>query len=369
MKVDRIVLRFVRIPLKLEFQNRWQRIRNWTKLIVELRSGDAVGYGECMAMETPYYSYETIDTACWVITRWLAEPMLQSDFDHPGQVAQAFSLINGHREGKAALECAFWDLWSRAHSLPLCEAIGGRRRPVCSGATVGIQDDLDTAIRLAGAAVAAGYTRLKVKIKPGWDREPLQAVRAAFPEVTILGDANGAYGEGDMDWLASLERFAPIILEQPFPASAWTHFAALQARTSTPICLDESIGDLEDLEQMIHFRAGRLVNIKIGRVGGIAQAVRIHDRCAQAGIPVFVGSKAEMGIGRWVNIALATLDNVRYPSDVAASERYFTSEIVRDPVTLKGPGVVEPLPGPGFGTEIDCASLLEHTVRTVSLPS
>ena len=369
MKIDRIVLRFVRIPLKFEFQNRWQRIRDWTKLIVELRSGDAVGYGECMAMETPYYSYETIDTAWWVITRWLAEPILKCRFDHPRELAGALGSISGHHEGKAALECAFWDLWCRAQSQPLYEAIGGRQKQVRSGATVGIQDNLDTAIRLAGAAVAAGYQRLKIKIKPGWDRELLAAVRDAFPDVIILGDANGAYGEADIDWLAGLERLAPIIIEQPFPASAWTQTATLQERTAAPVCLDESINDLMDLEQMIRLKAGRMVNIKIGRVGGICDAIQIHDRCAQAGIPVFVGSKAEMGIGRWVNVALATLDNVSYPSDVPASDRYFVREIVRDPVRLVAPGVVEPLPGPGFGTEIDSASLLQHTVRTVAIPA
>jgi O-succinylbenzoate synthase len=368
MKVERIVLRFVRIPLKSEFRNRWQRIQEWTKLIVELRSGDAVGYGECMAMETPFYSYETIDTAWWVITRWLARPMLESDFQRPDQVTSAFSLISGHHEGKAALECAFWDLWSRAHEQPLYEAIGGCRRPVCSGATIGIQEDLATAIRLARVAVDAGYRRLKIKIKPGWDRELIEAVRAEFPDVTILADANGAYGEEDIDWLASLERFEPIIIEQPFPASAWSQLAGLQARTSAPVCLDESVNSLEDLGQMLHFKAARMVNLKIGRVGGISEAIRIHDRCAEAGIPIFVGSKAEMGIGRWTNVAVSTLENVRYPSDVPASDRYFTDEIVNDPVMLVAPGTVEPLPGPGFGTDVDRANLLNYTVRTLSIP-
>lgn len=368
MKVDRIILRFVRIPLKFEFQNRWQRIQRWTKLIVELRSGDAVGYGECTAMETPYYSYETIDTAWWVITRWLAEPMLNQDFAHPRDVRDGFSLIHGHHEGKAALECAFWDLYARAHSQPLYEVIGGRRRPVSSGATVGVHEDLEAAIATAGIAVAAGYERLKVKIKPGWDRELLAAMRAAFPRVTILADANGAYGETDLEWLAGLEQFAPIIIEQPFPAAAWGLFASLQARTSTPICLDESIGCLEDVEQMIHLKAARIVNLKVGRVGGIWDAIRVHDRCAEAGVPVFIGSKIEMGIGRWMNIAVGTLANVRYPSDVSASERYFVDEIVRDPVTLTAPGFVEPLPGPGSGTEVESAKLLKYTIRTQAIP-
>jgi O-succinylbenzoate synthase len=167
-----------------------------------------------------------------------------------------------------------------------------------------------------------------------------------------------------MDLLAGLERFAPILLEQPFPAAAWGLSAALQGRTSAPICLDESISSIHDVEQMIALKAGRVVNLKVGRVGGITDAIRIHDRCADAGVPVFIGSKSETGIGRWMNIALGTLENVRYPSDVSASERYFVEEIVRDPVTLTGPGLVEPLAGPGFGTEIDPSRLLKYTVKT-----
>jgi len=368
MKIDRIILRFVRIPLKMVFQNRWQQIHEWTKLIVELRSGDSFGYGECMAMQTPYYSYETIDTAWWAITRWLADLMLKGDFNHPREVSEAFSLISGHHEAKGALECAFWELYARAQSVPLYELVGGSRREVTSGATVGVQKDLEAAVKLAGIAVAAGYERLKIKIKPGWDKEILAAIRAAFPKVIILADANGAYGPDAMDWLASLEEFDPIIIEQPFPAGAWKDFACLQARTSAPICLDESIDSLRDVEQMIAFKAGRMVNLKIGRVGGIYDAIRIHDRCAEAGIPVFMGSKSELGIGRWTNIAVGTLSNVSYPSDVSASERYFVEEIVHDPIVLSSPGCVKPLPGPGIGTSIDEAKMLKYTVRTLAIP-
>lgn len=368
MKIDRIILRFVRIPLRFEFQNRWQRIKSWTKLIVELRSGDGVGYGECMAMETPFYSYENIETAWWVITKWLARPLLEGDFSHPREVAEAFSLIHGHHEGKAALECAFWDLYARSQGVPLCEAIGGGRRLVSAGSTVGIQKDIETIVKVAGVSVTAGYKRLKVKIKPGWDTEPLAALRAAFPGLTLLADANGAYSGKDIDMLAGLERFAPIIIEQPFPAGSWTQFAALQARTSTIVCLDEAIDCLNDVEQMIQFKAARMVNLKVGRVGGIVESIRIHDRCAEAGIPVFVGSKIETGVGRWMNIAVATLGNVCYPSDVSASERYFVEETVCDPVKLVSPGFVEPLPGPGIGTEIVPERIFKYTVRTLAIP-
>jgi O-succinylbenzoate synthase len=368
MKIERIILRLVRIPLKFEFQNRWQRIREWRKLIVEVQCETVSGYGECTAMETPYYSYETIDTASWVIKRWLAERILNRSLEHPLEVGDAFSLICGHNEGKAALECACWDLYARMHSTPLYELIGGLRRKVSAGATVGVKPDLEAALAAVDSTVSAGYERIKLKIKPGWDKELLAAVRSRFPQIVILADANGAYEEADMDWLASLERFAPIILEQPFAASAWKSHSNLQARTSMPICLDESIRSLEDVEQMIYMKAGRILNLKVGRVGGIANSMRIHDRCAESDIPVFIGSKIETGIGRWMNICVGTLGNVRYPSDVSASERYFVEEIVRDPVKLVGPGVVEPMAGPGFGTDIDAEKLLKYTVKTEVIP-
>lgn len=363
-----MVLRFVRIPLRFEFQNRWQRIKEWTKLLVELQSGGIVGYGECMAMETPYYSYETIETAWLAITRYLAHLLFGREFEHPQEVAEALSPISGHHEAKGALECAFWDLYARSHSVALYDLIGGRRRHVLSGATVGIQKDIAAVLAAVAHATAVGYQRIKIKLKPGWDQKIIAAIRAEFPDVIILGDANGAYGASDVDLLASLDRYAPIILEQPFPAGAWTLSAALQARISSQVCLDESIGCVEDVEQTSLLKAARMVNLKVGRVGGLTEAIRIHNRCAELELPVFIGSKTETGIGRWLNIALGTLDNVLYPSDVAASERYFVEEIVRDPITLVAPGAVEPLPGPGFGTEVDAMHLLKYTVKTAVIP-
>jgi O-succinylbenzoate synthase len=368
MIVERIVLRFVRIPLRFEFQNRWQRINEWTKLIIELQSSGVVGYGECMAMETPYYSYETIETAWLVITKYMAELLIGREFGHPHEVADTLSTISGHHEAKGALECAFWDLYARSRSVPLYELIGGCRRHVRSGATVGIQKDINSVLDAVTHATEAGYQRIKIKLKPGWDQEVITAIRTEFPDLTILGDANGAYGADDLDLLASFDRYAPIILEQPFPAPAWILSAALQARISSPVCLDESIERLEDVEQTSRLNAGRMINLKVGRVGGLTEAIRIHNRCAELNLPVFIGSKTETGIGRWLNIALGTLPNVLYPSDVAASERYFVEEIVRDPITLVGPGAVEPLPCSGFGTEVDATRLLKYTVKTAVMP-
>ena len=365
MKVDRIILRFVRVPLRFTFQNRWQKIREWTKLIAEVQTADgAYGYGESTAMETPYYSYETIETNHWAIKKWLAEPLLNCEFEHPREIDEAFSLISGHHEGKATLECAVWDLYARVHSIPLYELIGGERRPVKSGATCGVKKDIEAALKAIGDAVEAGYERIKLKIKPGWDKELLAEVRKAFPKVIILADANGGYAENDMEKLVTLDKFEPIIIEQPFPAGAWLPLAKLRARVSAPVCLDESVTDMDDVELMLQLKAAGMVNLKVGRVGGIANAIRIHDRCKEAGIPVFIGSKIESGVGRWMNIAVCTLPNVLYPSDVGASERYFIEQIVRDPITLVGPGLVQPLPGPGIGTELDPAVMLKYTIQT-----
>jgi O-succinylbenzoate synthase len=367
VKVDRIVLRLVRFPLRNAFENRWERIENWTKLIVELHAGDSVGYGECMAMETPYYSYETIETAWLAIRRYLAKIVFSCAFEHPSEVARALSVISGHHEARGALECACWEMYARAHGRPRYDAVGGTLRQVSSGATVGVQGDIETALAAVAQASAEGYRRIKVKLKPGWDLEVVQAIRRRFPEITILGDANGAYGAADFDRLLALDKYEPFILEQPFPRPAWWLASALQARHSAPICLDESIECIEDVEHASRIKAARLINLKVGRVGGLHEAIRIHDRCQELGLPVFVGSKSETGIGRWLNIAFGTLPNVTYPSDVAASERYFTEEIVRDPIRLVAPGHVQPLPGPGIGTEIDPARLLKLTRQLLVL--
>jgi O-succinylbenzoate synthase len=369
MKVERIILRYVRLPMRAAFENRWNRIVEWTKLLVEVQGDGGVGYGECMAMETPHYSYETIETAWWATTRWLADLVLNRSFEHPSEVATALNSIAGHHEAKAGLECACWDLFARAQSMPLYRLLGGSRRPVRAGATVGVESTIDAALEAAAAAADAGYERIRFKIKPGWDRALLNAARSALPAVTILADANGAYGEPDIAWLAELESLSPIMLEQPFQPSCWSSTARLQARTEVPVCLDESITCVEDVGQMITSGAGRAINLKVGRVGGLSAALRIHERCADAGIPVFIGSKSETGVGRWMNVAMATLSHVSLPSDISAGSRYFTTEIVRDPVVLCDAGMVMPLAGPGFGTELDAAAVLSRTVKTRAIPA
>ncbi|HBK95928.1 MAG TPA: o-succinylbenzoate synthase [Microcoleaceae bacterium UBA10368] len=363
VNIDTIVLRFVKMPLHRPFSNRWERFEEWTKLIVEVQSEGRSGYGECTAMETPYYNYETIET-CWlVIQRYLAPILLDRTIDDPKQVADFFSHIRGHYEARAALECACWDLYGRIQGVPLYQLIGGELRPVKSGATIGVHQSKEELIGEIQQALEAGYHRFKIKIKGGWDVEPLETIRAVFPDIALLADANGAYSPSDISYLASFDRFNLMCLEQPFPPRTLYETAKLQAQMTTPIGLDEAVVSLEDVRQIIELKVARIVNLKIGRVGGISEALRIHDACKEAGIPIFIGAKYEMGIGRWTNIALATLDNVTYPSDVSASNRYFRQEIVNDAVELVAPGMVQPLEKPGFGSTICWENLNQYMTQ------
>lgn len=367
MKIDSIVLRFVKIPLRTPFSNRWQYFEEWTKLIVEVRSEGHSGYGECTAMETPYYRYETIET-CWlVIEKYLGPMLLGKAFTHPREVGTFFSHTRGNHEARAALECACWDLYGRLHQTPLYQLVGGQRRSVKSGATIGVRDSEDKLIQDVEEAVKAGYHRVKVKIKPGWDTRPLEAIKSTFPNLAVLADANGSYSQLDSGHLESFDRFKLMCLEQPFPPRALYETAKLQSRMETPIGLDEGVESLDEIEQIIQLKAAQIVNLKIGRVGGISEAIKIHDTCKEAGIPIFIGAKYEMGIGRWTNIALATLDNVLYPSDVGASDRYFQQEIVNDVVKLVSPGSVQPLDQPGFGSTICWDKLNHYTLKQLLL--
>jgi O-succinylbenzoate synthase len=359
VRLDRVVLRLVRARLSTPFENRWQRFDTWTKVLVRVDAGEASGFGECTAMETPYYNYETVETAWHILERYLAPSTLRS-----GGTRESWAMVNGHDEAKGALECALWDLRARVSGRPLCEELGGSIRPVRAAATVGIEPTLDALVRAVERAHGAGYSRVRVKIRPGWDVEPLRAARTAVPGAAIVADANGAYTASDLAHLKSLDGLDLLALEQPFPWRALELSASLQAAIRTPICLDESVKDRDDAERAVRLGAGRIVNIKIGRVGGLAEAVRIHDFCRDEGVATFVGAKYELGIGRWTNLALAVLPNMTLPSDVGPADRYYVDDAVDRSVGFCAPGWVEPLAAPGIGvTPTDRVD----TIRTLTV--
>lgn len=359
MRPDRVVLRMVRARLSVPFENRWQRFETWTKVLVRVDTDGASGFGECTAMETPFYNYETVETAWHVLERHLA-PALLGGRSPDG----AWPVVNGHEEAKAAIESAVWDLRARTAGRPLCELLGGTRRPVPAAATVGIEPTVDAVVAAVARAHGAGYRRVRMKIRPGWDLVPVTAVRTALPDVMLVPDANGAYGDDDLDHLRRIADLGCHAIEQPFPHHAVEISAALQRGLPVPICLDESVKSLREAQRAVRLGSGRIINLKAGRVGGLAEAVRIHDFCRDNGVTTFVGAKYELGVGRWTNLALATLPNMTLPSDVGPADRYYLDDGVDRAVRFDEPGVVRPLAGPGIGvTPTDGV----ETIREIAL--
>lgn len=355
MAVERVRLRLVTARLTHPFENRWQRYHTWTKLQVEVEGGagdgTAVGRAECSAMETPFYNYETIETAWYVIERFLAPMLLEAGSSDPVACMRLWREVNGHEEAKAAVETALWDLQAKLRGRPLCEELGGSVRPVPAGATLGIEPTIDELVAGVARVARDGYRRVRLKIMPGWDVDPVREVIAAFPDLPVIADANAAYDETALDHLTGLDDLGMLALEQPFPRHLLHTTAELQERVRTPVCLDEQVHSLREVREAADLGACRMVNIKAGRVGGLGEAVRVHDFCADAGIPTFVGAKWDQGVARWTNIALATLPNMTEPSDVGTSDTYYLDDGAEPRVVFDTPGWVLPGTRPGSGAE------------------
>jgi O-succinylbenzoate synthase len=349
MVIDGIALRLVRATLTRPFENRWQRYHTWTKLVIEVTSDGVSGFSECAAMETPFYNYETIETAWFITERYLAPILLREQSTDPVAAQRAWADINGHEEAKAGVEGALWDLRARQAGRPLCEELGGTVRKVPVGATAGIEASLDELLHHIDALQDKGFQRVRVKIRPGWDSEPLREIHAAFPDLAVIADANAAYTEEDVDLLDGIDEFELMALEQPFARDLLDTSTALQARITTPICLDEQVHSLRELQQALRVDAGRMVNVKVGRVGGLFEALRIHDFCFSEGIDMFVGGKWEQGLGRWCAVALATLPGMTLPSDVGPSSHYYLADGVDHPLEFSEPGWVTPATRAGLG--------------------
>lgn len=347
--IDRVILRLVKATLTQPYENRWQRYHTWTKLIVEVTGDGVVGFGECAAMETPFYHYETIETAWYITEQYLVPALLRAGSSDITGALAAWAEINGHEEAKGCVEGALWDLQARRAGRPLCEELGGTVRPVPVGGSVGIEPTIDDLLANIGQYRDEGFQRIRVKIRPGWDVEPLREIHAAFPGYPIIADANAAYKEDDLDWLPSLDEFELMALEQPFPRYLLEASAALQSRLTTPICLDEQIHSLHEMRQVWQAKAGRIANLKIGRVGGLTEALRIHDFCLTEGIDMFIGGKWDQGLGRWCSVAMATLPNMTLPSDVGPSRYYYLDDGVQPKLEFDRPGWVVPTGQPGLG--------------------
>ena len=363
MKIERLELRLLKLPLVHFFETSFGRVHEKQFLIIRVEGDGTAGFGECVADADPYYSAETNETAWHIISDFIAPRVLGVGFAHPKEIFPALKAIRGHNMAKAAVEMAAWDLYARQRGEPLAAALGGTRERIGSGVSIGIQDSLRDLASKVENELAAGYRRIKIKIKPGWDIEVVTSIRHQFGAIPLMVDANAAYTIDDADHLARLDAFDLMMIEQPLDYDDIADHAALQRRLRTAVCLDESIKTVHAARDAIAAGACRIINIKPGRVGGFAESIRLHDLCAGHGVPVWHGGMLESGIGRAANIHLASLPNFSLPGDIAASKRYFDPDLVDPPIEVAADGTIGVPTAPGLGVTIREDRVARATLR------
>jgi len=367
VRIDRLELRLCRLPLVSFFETSFGRTYDRHFLLLRLEGEGSEGWGEAVVDANPYYSSETTETAWHIITEFLAPRVLARSFEHPRDVFDAFAAVRGHNMAKAAVEMAAWDLYARLVGQPLSRELGGTRTRIASGVSIGIQDSLDQLRSKIESELAAGYQRIKIKIKPGWDVEAATLVRKHFGDTPLMVDANAAYTLDDAQHLAELDPLHLMMIEQPLAYDDVLDHAELQRRIATPICLDESIHTVRAAQDAIAAGACRVINIKPGRVGGHRESIRLHDLCARHGIPVWHGGMLETGIGRAHNVHLASLPNFSLPGDIAASKRYYQPDLIEPAIEVAADGTIAVPDAPGIGVHIVEDRVNRATIRSISL--
>ncbi len=367
MILDRVTLREIRMPLVHFFETSFGRTTERRILLVEVESDGATGWGEVTAGEGPFYNEEWVDAAWLVLRDFVVPRVLRQEVGSAAELAARMPPIRGHQMACAGLETAAWDLEARLLGVPLWRHIGGSRTEIPCGVSIGIQDSVDELLGLIERETAAGYQRIKIKIKPGWDVDVVRQVRERFPDIQLMADANSAYTLEDVEHLKRLDEFSLMMIEQPLAHDDIIDHATLQAQLETPVCLDESIRNARHAEQAIELGACRIINIKLGRVGGFSEALLIHNVARSHRIPVWCGGMLEAGVGRANNIALSTLDNFRLPGDVSASKRYWKRDVVEPAVEVTSQGTIQVPDQAGFGYELDNDYIRAITVREETL--
>ena len=365
MRIERVEMRVVDVRLRFRFETSFGVEQDLHKLLVTLVGDGVEGYGEFTGGVVPGYSSETTDTAWVALERFIVPRIVGREFATPGQLLEALAPIRGHDMAVAAVETAFWDLQARAWGVPLWHLLGGTRTQIPVGASIGIQGTVEETVRVAAAHADQGYRRLKFKIKPGWDVAPLRAVREALPDMPLTVDANSAYRLTDARVFRQLDELGLDYIEQPLAFHDLLDHAKLQAMLDTPICLDESIHSAEDARKGLELGAGRVINVKVGRVRGHLEARRVHDVALSFGAPVWCGGMLELGIGRAHNLHLSTLPNYTLPGDTASASRYWDEDVV-EPVLDAVDGVQSVPEGPGIGVVPDHDRIARRSTRARS---
>ena len=372
MRIDAIILRELHLPLVRPFETSFGVTRNRRILLAEVQSEGLTGWGECTAGEHPNFSAESTDT-CWsVITQELGPMLAAASPEHGGDCPKLFKLVRGNPMAKATLENAIWDLEAQREGVSLSRLLGGVQETIPCGVSLGIQASIPELLEIVEREVGAGYQRIKLKCKPGWDTEVFERVRNRWPGIMLSCDANSAYRLGDADHLVEFEAFDLLMIEQPLWHDDFYYHSMLQKRLETPICLDESIRNRRDALAAIEMESCRIINIKLGRVGGFSEAIAVHNAALERGIPVWCGGMLEAGIGRSHNIALSTLENFTLPGDVSASARYFAEDIVEPEITVSKAGeiTIPDTPGRGYEVKTDLVERLtvrKETIRALEL--
>ncbi len=367
MKIDRLDVKLLRLPLVQFFETSFGRSYEKSFLLIRLEGEGHVGWGESVAEGHPYYSSETTETTWHIITEFLAQRVVGKTFEHPRDIFPAMARVRGNNMAKAGIEMAAWDLYARILGKPLSAVLGGTRDRIASGVSIGIQDSLDQLVAKVEKELAAGYRRIKIKVKPGWDLNAVEAVRAKFPDILLMVDANAAYSATDGAHLAKLDPYKLMMIEQPLDYDDVMDHVQLQKEIATPICLDESIHTVRIARDAIEAKACKIINVKPGRVGGHGESIKLHDLCQAHGIPVWHGGMLESGIGRAHNIHLASLPNFTLPGDIAASKRYFVPDLIEPGIEVAPDGTIPVPTGPGIGVHIVEERVQAATERQISL--
>ncbi|CAM3667721.1 o-succinylbenzoate synthase [Aeromicrobium ponti] len=366
MKVTEVLLRHMKMRMKAPFTTSFGTFQDKEFLLLEAKDENGLsGWGESVAFHSPWYNEETLKTNWHMLEDFIIPDLLNKEIRHPDEVSEKLSYIRKNNMAKSAFEGAVWDLYAKQQGISLAKALGGTASNIEVGISIGIQDTVAVLLKLIEEHVNEGYKRIKVKIKPGWDVDVMREIRKHFPDVQLMADANSAYRLEDIELLKQLDEFDLMMIEQPLASDDIIDHATLQRELKTPVCLDESIHSYEDARKAIELGSCKIINIKIGRVGGLTESRRIHDLCQERGIPVWCGGMLESGIGRAHNIALTTLSNFVMPGDTAASSRYWEKDLIKPEVTVDN-GMIRVPEKAGLGYEPDLETIKQFTVSEKS---
>ncbi|KYG90558.1 o-succinylbenzoate synthase [[Bacillus] sp. KCTC 13219] len=364
MKIIEMTIRHLQMELKSPFTTSFGTFTTKNFLLLEAKDeAGTIGWGESVAFDSPWYNEETLKTNWHMLEDFLIPLILNKDIAHPDEVSEIFAPIRKNNMAKSTIEGAVWDIYAQQTKQSLAQALGGTRDKIEVGISIGIQNSIEELVELVDGYVKEGYKRIKVKVKPGWDVEVMRTLRETFPHVAIMADANSAYRLEDAELLKQLDEFNLTMIEQPLASDDIIDHAKLQQQLTTPICLDESIHSLEDARKAVELGSTKIINIKIGRVGGLTEAKKIHDYCATAGIPVWCGGMLESGVGRAHNVALTALSNFTLPGDTASSSRYWEKDIIEPEVVAEN-GYIQVPQTVGIGYEVNRETVDAYTIAS-----